>query len=207
MKKIILFDFDGVIVDSFEATFSVAKKFTGKIGIETYKDMFMGNILETVNKKIPKNERKARYDNYYEIYNPLLLKLPVIPGMAETIKQLHANYILIIVSSSVTSPTHAYLESHDLHHFFDEVYGGDVHFSKKKKIDMILKKYKVTAKDCIFITDTVGDLVEAQHHDIDSLVVTWGFHQKHRFKKTPPVDFIEKPEEMVAKVDKYFAKK
>ena len=207
MKKIILFDFDGVIVDSYEIAYKVSKKLIPEIDREQHRDMFMGNIYDAVAKIVPKHKRKERNDDFYNIYYPLLLKLPIIPGMSKTIKQLSKKYTLIIISSTINSPIHAYLEKNELHHYFEKVYGADVHTDKKKKIMMVLKNYKVVSKDCLFITDTVGDLLEAQYCKINTLVVTWGFHQKHRFKKTPPVDFIEKPEEMVAKVDKYFEKK
>lgn len=204
MKKVILFDFDGVIVDSFETAYGMLKEFGMDKNREQYRDRFMGNVYDSVRKENPGIDMDKRLKEWFAIYGPLLLELPVVPGMIEVIKKLSEKYNMVVVTSTVNSPIHAYLEKHDIHHYFDEVYGADVHTDKKVKIDMALKKYNAKPSDCIFITDTVGDLLEAKHHNIDSLVVTWGFHEKKRFKKTPPIDFIEDPEEMVDKINNYF---
>ena len=45
MVKIIIFDFDGVIVDSFGPAFDLARKYSPNIKLNEYKKLFEGNIL------------------------------------------------------------------------------------------------------------------------------------------------------------------
>lgn len=205
MKKVILFDFDGVIVDSFETAYGMTQEFKMNITREQYRNRFMGNVYDAVKNENPNVDIKDRLEKWFGMYGPRLLELPIVPGMAKVIKQLSKKYNLVIISSSINSPIHAYLEKHDIHHYFDEVYGADVHLDKKEKIKMVLKKYGVTAKDCLFLTDTVGDLLEAQHQKIESLVVTWGFHPKQRFTGQQLIDCVDQPEEIVPKIEKYFS--
>jgi len=53
--KFILFDFDGVIADSFSAAFAVNKKVFPSITEQEYRDRFLGNI----NKRLGQ-QRKTR---------------------------------------------------------------------------------------------------------------------------------------------------
>src|SRR3989344_1781089 len=207
-RKIVMFDFDGVIVDSFEMAFGITQQLRLGLDREQYRDMFMGNIYDSVEKMDGKNTERnwnATKDEWFGIYAPLLLELPVIAGVKEALAALAKQYALVVVTSSINSPVHAYLELHDLHHHFEEVLGADVHVSKVKKIQMVLDKYGARPEDCVFITDTVGDLLEAQHKGIAALVVTWGFHSLERFAAHPPAGFIERPEQMLEKFNGFFA--
>lgn len=206
MKKILLFDFDGVIVDTLEISYSIiTKDFKYKITKEQYKDRQMGNVYKAIKKENKKEDIQARIKKWYSIYEPKVLKLKPVVGITKALKQLDDKYTMVVISSSINSPIHAYLEKHNLHHYFDQVYGADVHLDKGEKIKMVLKQYQAKAKQCLFITDTVGDLLEAKSKKIDSLVVTWGYHQKRRFNQTPPYAFISHPNELNKKVDQYFS--
>ena len=205
MKKLILFDFDGVIVDSFKTAFRVTQQLKLGISQKQYRDMFLGNIYDSTDDHQKKTGRKVTQAEWFEYYAPMLLELPLIVGVKEALEKLSQKYTLVVVSSSIDSPIHAYLELHDVHHFFDEVLGADVHRSKVEKIQMIFDKYNIKPSDCVFITDTVGDLLEAEKKGVESLVVTWGFHPKSYFQKTPPAGFIERPGDMLTAVEAYFA--
>lgn len=204
-KKIILFDFDGVIVDSFEAAYSINAEMKFNLSKEQYKDLFMGNIYDSIKEFVTDENREAHGKKWFKHYNALLMKMPPIKEMPETLAKLAEDFILVVISSSVQSSIHAYLELHDLHHHFDIVMGADVHESKSHKIEMIFDKYNVTKNDCMFITDTVGDLIEAKNKEVESIVVTWGFHEKERFKNHPPFAFAETSPEILEKANQYFA--
>ncbi|MAF13988.1 MAG: hypothetical protein CMI53_03800 [Parcubacteria group bacterium] len=203
-KKLILFDFDGVIVDTFDMIYPYNAKVDIKISREEYKDKFMGNIHESVKKMMSPKEYQTRQKKWMEMYSKDVLRKGVVPGMSQAIKNLAKRYTMVMISSTINSPIHAYLELHKLHHFFDTVYGADVHINKGKKIEMIFKKYNTTSNDCIFITDTVGDVLEASSKKIKSIVVTWGFHEKERFTKTPPLAFVDNTKQLVKEIDKHF---
>jgi len=47
-KKLIIFDFDGVIVDSFAISFGVNRKLGSAVDIDQYRSFFEGNIYEAI---------------------------------------------------------------------------------------------------------------------------------------------------------------
>ena len=204
MNKFVLFDFDGVIVDNFE----MAYQFNAKVGFDItrdqYRDMFMGNVYDSLRKRVPEDEWKMHNKQWFEMYSPEVLKQRLQSGIGDTIKNLAQKYKLIIISSSITSPIRSFLELHKLESVFEKIYGSDVHESKEVKVNQVFSQYKTSTEDCIFITDTVGDVSEMKRVGVDSIAVLWGFHDKERFDKVQPIAFADTAEELVNEIDKYF---
>jgi len=50
----------------------------------------------------------------------------------------------------------------------------------------------------------LGDLKEARKMKIDSLAVLYGFHNKDTLLKGNPSGFINKPQDIFLKIDKYW---
>ena len=116
-------------------------------------------------------------------------------------------YILIIVSSSVNSPIQGLLEKHHLGRYFSEIMGHDVHTHKAEKIRMIFEKYNTVANECIFVTDTLGDMREANNMQVASVGVTWGWHSRETLEKGNPFRVVETPQEISKAISDYFAEK
>jgi phosphoglycolate phosphatase len=201
--KTILFDFDGVIVDSFQAAFGVHKNFRGDGFTENhYRDFHDGNIFKSgiVDEIVTEEE-------FYKNYIPKFMQLPMLEGVVEVLEKLKERYNLIIISSTNSSTILEWLSKHNLAKYFTEIVGSDVHKSKEEKIKMIFDKYDVKASDCVFITDTLGDLREAAKAGVASLAVTYGFHEKERLRKGNPAGFIKSPQDMIQEIEKYWNNK
>lgn len=207
MKNFILFDFDGVIADTFAPAFEVQKLIYSGITEDEYRTFFEGNINDggksETHKKLLANHHPEV--DFFAEYIPRLEKDgKVFEGMAETIKELSEKYLLIIVSSTITTPIQEFLEKNNLTAYFTEVMGNDVHTSKVKKIKIIFSKYSTNSKNCVFITDTLGDMIEAEKTGIGAIGVAWGFHDKARLVRGNPFKIINTPQELVVTVSDFF---
>ena len=196
MKKLVLFDFDGVIVDSFEMTYRVARKTDSGRTREQQKQLFDGNVYDEMERKAGKRITDEDDLSFYKEYVPQLMDLPPIEGISQVLGELQSIYTLIVVSSTISSPIAEYLAKYNLAHYFDEIMGGDIHRSKVAKIQMILKKHGTKPAEAIFITDTLGDMREAIKCGVLSIGVTWGFHEKERLQKGNPFVIVETPQEL-----------
>lgn len=205
-KKTILFDFDGVLIDSFQSIFAANKEYPQMADLtkEEYRGYYAGNFFESFSKR---NKNKQITDEqFYKAYIPKFSQLPALGGIQEALEALFRDYRLVIISSTVSSSIKKWLVDRKLAHFFAEIMGADVRKSKVEKVNMVFKKYKIKASDCVFITDTLGDVLEARKAGITSLAVTYGFHDKKTLQKGRPVGFIETPRDMVGEVEKYWGK-
>ena len=86
--------------------------------------------------------------------------------------------------------------------FFSEVLGKETHKSKVEKFKMIFKEYGLKPEECIFVTDTLGDLREAKKVGVPTIAVTWGYHGKTRLKKGSPNLIIHDFEELTGAIEK-----
>jgi phosphoglycolate phosphatase len=204
-KKFILFDFDGVIVDSFSVAFKVQKLICPHMTEDVYRKRFEGNINDWET-PINVHSEGCRHDiDFFKEYVPLMEKdVQIFPGMSEIITELEKEYSLIVISSTITSPIQAFLERHNLAESFLQIMGNDVHKSKVEKIKMVFEKYNITSKDCVFITDTLGDMREAEKVQVKSIAVTWGFHELDTLRRGMPIAIVQSPKEIIDAVSGLF---
>lgn len=111
---------------------------------------------------------------------------------------------MVVISSTITSPIREFLEGHDLANHFAQIMGNDVHKSKVEKIKMVFEKYSVEANDCVFITDTLGDMREAEKMSVGTIGITWGFHTPETLQHGKPFRLVEKPSDLLVAVADYF---
>lgn len=197
-KKVIIFDFDGVIIDSWEHAYVGNLRNWPDLKPEEHRNFFNGNIYEEL-EKMPEplyssEDHKKWWD---EIHSLTKKDLPTFDGMKEALKKLSENYILSINTSSDAVSTKNYLVGNDID-FFDSIYGTEVSKSKVEKFNKILNHYNVEAKDCFFITDTVGDIKEANALSIPTILVTWGYQNESHFNGVADkvIGIANKPEEI-----------
>src|SRR3989344_8910174 len=107
-KKLIIFDFDGVLADSFGCLYSLIRDGMKHIGLsftkEQYQGLFIGNVHQGFKDFIKDDQkyltfsefRKANYDrNYYAVKGGVKL----FPEATEFLKKINKRIILTIASS------------------------------------------------------------------------------------------------------------
>ena len=70
---------------------------------------------------------------------------------------------------------------------------------------MIFETYGIGADDCVFITDTLGDMREAKEHAVGTIGVSWGFHPHATLEKGIPFRIVDQPSELPDAIQEYFA--
>lgn len=206
MKNFILFDFDGVIADSFLPAYGVNKMICPHLTKEDYKKRFEGNIHDSNNWEIHTEECRKDVDFDKEYIPKFKNEAILIPDITETIQKLYESYVLIIISSNITSVVQEFLDEHQLLKYFTLIMGNDIHKSKIEKIKIVLSKYNILAEQCVFITDTLGDIREAEKTKIGSIGVSWGYQDKKTLLLGNPYKIVDIPKELPATVSDYFIK-
>ena len=200
MKNVLIFDYDGVLVDSFEIfmqNFIIACKKQGFESIATKKDflkLFENNMYESMFAmgmtkgqilKIVYFMRDALTENQD--------KIKVFEGISETLESLSKENNLVIVTSNETNVVNNFVKERNLE-FFNEVYGSDKSASKIEKINMIKAKYPDS--NYFYIGDTKGDIIEGRKAGVKTVAVSWGWHEKEELEKEKPDFIINSPEEL-----------
>lgn len=205
-KKVLLFDFDGVIFDSFEGLFSLAQKYWDMTA-EQYRAAHEGNIYEDMREMNAEDlrEEERKLGRYFdEAGEAIAPTCPIFSGMRDALLQLSDRYQLFIVTSTPSPVVKKVLQRCGIESCFAGIYGLDIDRSKEKKIGMIFAQHHVVSEDCVFITDTLGDIREARKAGVEAIAVTWGFHERERLQKGDPWRIIETVQELVPAIDSYF---
>ncbi len=197
--KLIIFDFDGVLVDTLGIVYSINTQVNQGLSMEEYKSFFEGNIY---NAKRFDGTPKKHHPNFERIYEEETRALVVPVALKEVLKKLRNDYILVIISSSYTSSIKKILQKENIAILFQDVLGADVHRNKVFKIRMILEKYKITQEEAVYVTDTVGDILEARECGLKSIAVSWGFcfHDVKTLQKANPARIVSTPDELIKTV-------
>jgi len=197
MIKAIIFDFDGVIHDTLTIAYSINNKLMPDVTLEAYKDFFNGNIYEHTD--IPKENYKKYFEMQHLEYEHLLVK----GSIKKTIKTLSKKFKLFIISSNQEKTINMYFKNNSMQNIFSEILGFETHKSKEKKFRMILDKYQLKKDEIIFVTDTLGDIIEANKVGILTIAVDFGFHGKERLKIGKPAKIISKFTELLEAVESF----
>jgi phosphoglycolate phosphatase len=199
-KKFLLFDFDGVLTDTFLSTYAICQLSRPWITEEEYRDLFMGNIyeeLESQNKVETRPVIPQSNEEYFEKYFELTKNTGVISEMRSVVETLTETHELFIISSSYNYIIEEMLGREKMLQHFRKILGADVEINKAKKIASVFSEYNASAESAIFITDTVGDVKEARKAGVDSIAVTWGNHGADRLQTVNPFAIVNSPTELL----------
>ncbi|MFA6422122.1 MAG: HAD hydrolase-like protein [Candidatus Buchananbacteria bacterium] len=201
MKKILIFDFDGVVVDSFDLCMDVYLRSCKRNGYYVIKskkhllEMMEVNLFESLIKlgltkedigKIVKGTSEER----------LISKEPkMFAGMKKILEKLSQDNIMYIVTSTPGKSVKNTLKFYGLDAYFKDVYGPEKSPSKIKKLNFIKTKHKDNIY--FFISDTVGDIAEGNEAGVETVAVSWGWHNKAKLLKVSPKYFVEKPGDLL----------
>ena len=177
MVQTVIFDMDGVIVDTEPVHHFAYYQHFNELGIEVSDEMyrsFTGNSTRNIFQKL-----KAQFDLQEDVEDLILRKrhlfneafdlkedLYLIDGVEELIKDLHANGIQLIVASSASKVTiNRVFTRFNLHQYFTHIVSGE-DFPKSKPHPAIFEHAASLSihpkENCIVIEDSTNGIIAAK---------------------------------------------
>lgn len=197
MLKAIVFDFDGVIGDTFQMSLDILAERKRIIPPKIYRDYHEGNVYESTLLTFTKQESEYFWVRYHDRISEEHL-FPI----KDQVKGLARNNRLFLISSSLEKVIKKFLSLTGMTEYFEKILGKETHKSKVEKFKIIFKKYGLDPKECIFVTDTLGDLREAKKVGVPTIAVTWGYHGKTRLQKGSPDLMIHDFKDLTKAIEK-----
>lgn len=198
--KALIFDFDGVVVDSLslqiEAINEVAEKY-GYRKIESEEEYRKRSLKELIdylgmsweNVEMISSDIDEHASHKYD-------SVRMFPGVKESLKELSENFELIIVSSNSGDVITDVLSRCGLEDFFDQVSAANGLFEKSKVLKDIAEERGTD--DLVFVGDEVRDVKAAKEAGIKTVCVSWGFDSAQRLLKEDPDYLLESTEELTS---------
>lgn len=193
-KKVIVFDLDGVIFDSTAIAKEHLLKSFPDMTDQIHKEILTGNFHEEIRKlnlrRVEEtNEEKEKRKIWYSEQKA---KSPVYEGMKELLGKLHSEgYIIVLNTSAYNRNCLPMLEGAGIENLFDFLCTAEISKSKTEKFQIIRDKYQVEQSKMLFVTDTLGDIREADVAGIPTVAVTWGAHDHSYFNREPHKNLLK----------------
>lgn len=192
MKKYILFDNDGVLVETEKWYFEANKKALKDIGLTLEFDFYQkimikgGSAFElaTLNQysnEIIEKQRKIR-DIYYQEF--LQTKDLTISNVESTLKELSKSYKMAIVTTSRRVDFELIHKNRNIVNFMDFVLCVEDYEKAKPNPEPYLKaleKFNAKAYEAIVVEDSQRGLISAKRANIDCIVVKNEFTKNQDF--------------------------
>lgn len=200
--KLLLFDFDGVLVDSldvYEKTVTDCLKVINQPltrGREEFLELFEGNFYESLVQK-GVNLEKFMTASVGILSKVNYAEMKPFDAIRPVLRQLSQHHPMVVISSNDTPTITEALRLYDFNGIFQDVLGSDFMLSKKDKILYAAKKYNAALSDIYYIGDTTGDIKEGREAGIQTVGVTWGWHSKAKMTTSQPAYLFDKPEDLL----------
>jgi len=207
MKKIIIFDCDGVIIDSLEIFMSAFVSACVKSGYkqissrEAFLNLFDGNLYDgMIMVGISKNDIPTILDNLKINFLRYQEEISLFQGIKDMLTQLANENIIYIVTSNISSIVENLLISKGIN-TFEKVIGAEKETSKVKKIQRI--KAKHPNYSYFYVGDTKGDMVEGRLAGAQTIAVLWGWHDINKLKEAIPDFIVNTPQDLTNTIKNY----
>lgn len=201
MRPLVLFDYDGVLVDSLEYfidAFLDSCREHGCHQVQTRDDfltLFDINFYDGMAKAgLTGKLRKAVFHGMAERLKTKSEKYSFFPGIPEALRELAGFADIFVVSSNDSDVVQRFLDDHNLTVYRD-VLGGDKDTSKVRKIRAVSSRHP--GIPTIYVGDTTGDILEAREAAAIAIGAGWGWHGFARLKKAAPDHVLAAPADLI----------
>ena len=179
MVNAIIFDFDGVVLESLNVKTNAFKKLYEPYGsdiskrvvehhlenggvsrfdkIKFYHNIFLGEDIDE--KKIQKIAQK-----FSEMVMNEIMKVPFVDGAKQFLEDNYKRYLMFISSATPTNELNFICKQRKIAKYFQGIFGSPD--SKSKHISSIMTNYSLNNREIVFIGDSSSDLDAANTHNL-----------------------------------------
>jgi phosphoglycolate phosphatase len=192
-----MFDFDGVIADSFAGQSGAFVQTLAGRGLdhlatpERFLDLLESNWFAALEAAgVPADLRDELEDSFGDLPSPELF-----PGMAAVVERLAEAHTIIVITASRTGDVRRVLEHHRVRGVA-EVIGGDQEESKTSRIRAARRRFGPD-RPTWYVGDTVGDILEAREAGVGTVGAGWGWHGAERLRRAGPDRLVREPRDLL----------
>ncbi len=182
MKKVV-FDFDGVIVDTREMVFEIFR--------QVYPEITMDNFLRYFNTDVSKDDGVSFsvdgdfIKHFFGEYTKQLGNRYLYDNVESVLWDLSKKVELFMITGNSEKVVKDFCQKNNID-VFNDILGYETSFLKTEKFKILKEKYSVQPGEVIFVTDTLGDVMEGQEVGCQILAETFGYHDRERLQRGNP---------------------
>jgi phosphoglycolate phosphatase len=197
------FDYDGVIVDSFDQLLDLAVQAWRPFscGRPPTADDFrrIENLtFEDLGRRIglAENQVSDYVARVFELQKEQWT-VEVFPEIIPTFRQLAASHTLVVITASQSEAVAATLEEFGLGDCVSTVLGGELGTTKAERISQSRETHSFAVSDTFMVGDAISDIRQGKAAGVKTIAVTWGFQDRELLEKESPDFIIDLPTDLL----------
>jgi phosphoglycolate phosphatase len=204
--KLVIFDFDGTLADTFPFALDIVDQVVEKFGLKKFDrseiEMLRGLDARRVLKhfEVPVWKMPAITSHVMGLLGQQIHLLTLFDGIAPLLKELTDQGIKIAVVTSNTYENVCKILGPENAALIEYYECGVRIFGKQAKLKKVLKQSGIAAKDAICIGDEIRDIQAAEKVHIPFGAVAWGYTNIEALMALNPAEVFTQVAEIAEKV-------
>jgi phosphoglycolate phosphatase len=218
MKKLIIFDLDGTLIDTLEdlknsVNYALNLRSFPLKSKEDIRKAIGNGVAKLVARSMPDNEDNPEYQDtladfkkHYSKYS-CVYTIPYV-GVKEVLINLKSQgYILAVATNKLTDVARPMIDGF-YPGLFDFIQGDEPGMDRKPApmmVESLCQRFNVTKKEAFYIGDTNVDMQTAINSGVDYVLVTYGYRTKEELllqcKGSPLIDSIDELPNYLKKIE------
>ncbi len=203
MIKAILFDLDGVLIDSEYRTISIKKKLLEEYGFTVDDQLIQKLAGKKLNKILPQlfpnfdKTEQLLQEYQHRAYANIDYSLLEMPQATKVLKQLHKKYRLALVTASDKEKLKQVFAQLHWENIFDVVVDADSKLPAKPHPEVYLRAMqllKVKSAECVVVEDSTNGLMAAKKAKIRVIAKR---EQRYNIDQSLADEYIDNLEELL----------
>ncbi|MFG3819521.1 MULTISPECIES: HAD-IA family hydrolase [Limnothrix] len=202
--RLILFDFDGTLADSFQAVVEILDRLSGRFGYPRLTPERIARLRDCDSRMVLQNSNVPPWQRPWLIYclkrelQADLHRLQPIQGIEDVLRELRsAGYRLGIVTSNQRSTVDRFLTLMGWRHYFTWIDASLRLFSKDRAISRVRRQAGLQREAVAYVGDETRDVEAARRSGVVSLSVAWGFNSERALRNSQPDMLFQHPQELL----------
>jgi phosphoglycolate phosphatase len=196
--RLVIFDFDGTIVNSLEPIVSIINQLAVFYKFEPFTDQALRDLpLKTILKKqnLPFWKQIFVLHHVKKEYRRVLSTIQLQPELTTIIQRLQEQYEVCILSSNSKKNILSFFKQHAIKIQEQHIHVGRQIFRKEKYLSQVLLHYGVLQKEAVYICDEYRDVDACNKIGLPCIFVEWGFNSAKGLKQNIPV--AKRPDDII----------
>lgn len=200
--KVVLFDFDGTLADTFADGLQILNDLSGQFGfrrlegddIERARDMTTRQVMRFLG--VPSRKLPSIAHHGVQRLKERIPNITPFPGIVEMLQCLATDGIRLgIITSNSEENVNLFLKNHQID-CFEFVRSSSRLLGKARVIRQAMKEFHFCAEEALFVGDETRDIEACRRVGLRCTAVTWGYNTSRALAGQSPYRVIQSPSDL-----------
>ena len=203
IKKGVIFDFDGTLVDTIAAVFDRFNSIAPSLELPPIDHDQLPLLRRMTSRQalrelgIPLHRVPALNIKLREEMSNIFPHLPLVPEMADCLRELHARGVLLgVVTSNSRKNVLSCLKNNGVFDLFDFIHSTVTLFGKHLVLRHLIRKRKLGNMQLFYVGDETRDIDAAHKSGLPVIAASWGLHHPEFLDANKPERLAKSPRDI-----------